>query len=872
MKRSSVPFFFYSLLSFLFLTAVATAQEPEFRVQCNQLQPGIQITTISVGEKGLSGGHLQELIDDTKTRLNIGEPVMETDKSTGRVKYSVWGAAKVKGEAKVVAEIKGANKTTIQIINRDSPGEGLNDNTPASPVGGNNGTTRGAQRLNSIVRAATVWQNYLDSGVTIRVEVNFDPLECDSSGAVLGAAGPNVVIEDAQLPNRNTFYSVAQASALLGEDADPSGDDISAAFNTTLDAGCLGGVAGWYYGFDGNAPSNRIDFTSTILHEIVHGLGFLSLTDESNGQLFQGLPGAYDLFLFDEITQNTWGRANGQTTMTNTQRVNSARSVDDLTWNGPLVNAASGFLTSGRRNGNGRVLMYAPNPVEPGSSISHFDESLFPHELMEPIADDTVDQRLTEALLADIGWPVNVAQPEINVIRSGFSVPDNTATVSFGTVEQNATAPTITFTVSNTGTAALTTSGLSVPTGFTVTEGLSSTINAGASDNFTVRLNTTTIGTFSGTLTFANNDSDENPFNFTINGTITAPATPAVVTGVSSSTANGIYGAGATISIQVTFNTPVTVSGGTPQLLLETGTVDRSAAYVSGSGTSTLNFNYTVQNGDFSADLSYVGANSLTLNGATIRNVNNTSFNATLTLPAPGATGSLNVNKQIVISAVPLGVVSINLLSPSAEFTNTTGSLVFQVTFTAAIDTNSLSTTDFTLTRVSGTGTGAFIQGFGASSSNVYNLTVSSPANNTTYRIDVLGNATISDTLGNALNSTFTSGQTYSIDRNAPTVVISSALGTSIPQAPTTIQLTFNESVTGLALGDFVVTNGSVSQLSGSGGAYSVTFTPVAVGAASIGLAANAVQDAAGNSIASSTPLNLTVQGNPPGDDLWLMQ
>jgi hypothetical protein len=872
MKRSNVPFFIYSMLSFLFLSSPLTAQEPEFRMQCNQLQPGIQIKTISVGEKGLSGGQLQEFIDDTKSRLSIGESVVETDKSTGRVRYSVWGAAKAKGEAKVVAEIKGANKTTIQIINRDSAGEGLNDSTPATPVGGNNGTTRGAQRLNSIVQAATVWQNYLDSDVTIRVEVNFDPLECDSSGAVLGAAGPINFFSDNSLPFRNTFYSVAQVNALLNEDVDPADNDIFSSFNTTIDSGCLGGVAGWYYGFDGNAPSNRIDFTSTILHEIVHGLGFLSIIDETTGQIPQNTPGVYDLFLFDEITQNTWGRANGQTTMTNTQRVNSARSVDDLTWNGSRVNAASSFLTTGRRNGNGRVLMYAPNPVQSGSSISHFDESLFPHELMEPISDDVVDQRLTEALLADIGWPVNVAQPEINVIRSGFSVPDNTATVSFGTVEQNATAPTITFTVSNSGTAALTTSGLSVPSGFTVTEGLSSSINAGASDDFTVRLSTTTIGTFSGTLTFANNDADENPFNFTINGTVTAPATPAVVSGVSSSTANGTYGAGATISIQVTFNTPVTVSGGTPQLLLETGTVDRAAAYVSGSGSSTLNFNYTVQNGDFSSDLSYVGTNSLTLNGATIRNVNNTSFNAVLTLPAPGATGSLNINKQIVLSAVPLGVVSINRLSPSAEFTNTTGSLVFQVTFTSAIDTASLSTTDFTLTRVSGTGTGAFIQGFGASQTNVYNVTVSSPANNTTYRIDVLGNATISDTLGNALTTTFTSGQTYTIDRTLPTVGLSRPQGNSIPLAPTAIQITFSESVTGLALGDFVVTNGSVSQLSGSGGAYSVTFTPLAVGAASIGLAANAVQDAAGNSIAASTPLSLTVVGNPPGDDLWLTQ
>ena len=50
---------------------------------------------------------------------------------------------------------------------------------------------------------------------------------------------------------------------------------------------------------------------------------------------------------------------------------------------------------------------------------------------------------------------------------------------------------------------------------------------------------------------------------------------------------------------------------GTPQLTLETGSVDRAANYASGSGTSTLTFAYTVQAGDVSGDLDYVSTNSL---------------------------------------------------------------------------------------------------------------------------------------------------------------------------------------------------------------------------------------------------------------------
>ena len=36
---------------------------------------------------------------------------------------------------------------TITVINNDGVGEGFNDPTPAAPVGGNTGTTIGAQRL-----------------------------------------------------------------------------------------------------------------------------------------------------------------------------------------------------------------------------------------------------------------------------------------------------------------------------------------------------------------------------------------------------------------------------------------------------------------------------------------------------------------------------------------------------------------------------------------------------------------------------------------------------------------------------------------------------------------------------------------------------
>ncbi|XEG75678.1 DUF4347 domain-containing protein [Pseudomonas sp. abacavir_1] len=122
------------------------------------------------------------------------------------------------------------------------------------------------------------------------------------------------------------------------------------------------------------------------------------------------------------------------------------------------------------------------------------------------------------------------------------------------------------------------------------------------------------------------------------------------VNSVSSSTANGVYKAGDVISIQVSFNEAVTVTG-TPQLTLETGATDRAVSYVSGSGTSTLTFNYTVQAGDSSADLDYLASNALSLNGGSIRDA--AGNDATLTLASPGTAGSLGANKAIVINSAP---------------------------------------------------------------------------------------------------------------------------------------------------------------------------------------------------------------------------
>lgn len=70
--------------------------------------------------------------------------------------------------------------------------------------------------------------------------------------------------------------------------------------------------------------------------------------------------------------------------------------------------ARNAFIRSGTSSGLARL--YAPNPYQPGSSVSHWDVSMDPNQLMEPFATPDIGlsirppQDLTLPLLRDIGW------------------------------------------------------------------------------------------------------------------------------------------------------------------------------------------------------------------------------------------------------------------------------------------------------------------------------------------------------------------------------------------------------------------------------------------------------------------------------------
>jgi hypothetical protein len=125
---------------------------------------------------------------------------------------------------------------TFVIVNMDGSGEGFNDPTPVAPIGGNDGTTLGQQRLNLFQKAADIWGAAIDSAVPVRIQAQFNPLSCDASSAVLGSAGSTFMVRDFPgAPQLYTWYHYALANALAGVDLDPNNDDISATFNSAID-------------------------------------------------------------------------------------------------------------------------------------------------------------------------------------------------------------------------------------------------------------------------------------------------------------------------------------------------------------------------------------------------------------------------------------------------------------------------------------------------------------------------------------------------------------------------------------------------------------------------------------------------------------
>jgi hypothetical protein len=172
------------------------------------------------------------------------------------------------------------------------------DASPATPVGGNNATTLGAQRQNALSHAATELIQQLLLPVDITVHACGEHLGGDANSAILAHAAPLSYLFDdpdfpiAALPKKYTWYAGTAAVRLSGTSGCGLGggacsgvnnEEIEATFNEDIGSSSVIGGEKFYLGFD-PGPNHSLDFVTIAMHEMTHGLGFFGLVNLDSTQ------------------------------------------------------------------------------------------------------------------------------------------------------------------------------------------------------------------------------------------------------------------------------------------------------------------------------------------------------------------------------------------------------------------------------------------------------------------------------------------------------------------------------------------------------------------------------------------------------------
>jgi len=237
-------------------------------------------------------------------------------------------------------------------------------------------------------RAVNIWASLISSPVPITVRATYTPL----AAGVLGSAGPGVVVRDfSGAPQKGTWYVEALANKRAGKQFAAASPDILANFSSAF--------PNWYFGA-GTAPAGKYDFTSVVLHELGHGLGFLGFGRVSGGVgaiKAAGFPSIYDRYV-----ENTAGTPILQ--FADPSKALAGQFQSNGLWlYSPTVRAA---------NRNLRAKLFAPKTFLPGSSYSHLDEATYkqgnPNSLMTPALNmaETIHSPgpITLAIFKTVGW------------------------------------------------------------------------------------------------------------------------------------------------------------------------------------------------------------------------------------------------------------------------------------------------------------------------------------------------------------------------------------------------------------------------------------------------------------------------------------
>lgn len=211
-----------------------------------------------------------------------------------------------------------------------------------------------------------VWSANFKSTVVVTVDASWGR---SSSWGVLGSARPGSFFSAfAGAPDPSLWYTSALANALAGRDLDRANPEMIIQVNSG---------AQWNTRGDGAPTGNEYDLQSVFLHEIGHGLGFLS--NDAYDPFF-GLGSLDQPTPFDAYLQTSDGRRLADLPTPSRELGNALTS--SLVWSGAFAIKA---------NGGVKPKMYTPARYESGSSTSHLDEATFSSAGVDSVMTPSLD-------------------------------------------------------------------------------------------------------------------------------------------------------------------------------------------------------------------------------------------------------------------------------------------------------------------------------------------------------------------------------------------------------------------------------------------------------------------------------------------------
>ena len=215
--------------------------------------------------------------------------------------------------------------------------------------------------------AVDIWSGYFASSVPITIDASWAR---SSSTDILGSARPGGFFADFEkAPDSSLWYASALANAIAGKDLNTNQSEIIIQVNS---------LAEWNTSNDGLSYPNKYDLKSVFMHEMGHGLGFLSAAsyDSYLGYGYIDEPTPFDAYLQVEDGRRLADLPSPSLEL-------GEAMTGTLVWGGALGVAA---------NNGVKPLMYTPGRFDEGSSVSHLDEATF--------GESTLDAMMTPSLSA----------------------------------------------------------------------------------------------------------------------------------------------------------------------------------------------------------------------------------------------------------------------------------------------------------------------------------------------------------------------------------------------------------------------------------------------------------------------------------------